>query len=443
MTPFDLIVLGAGPGGYETAATAAAMGQNVLLVERDELGGTCLNRGCIPTKALLKSAEVADVIRDASAFGVNVGACSLDYAAAVGRKDAVVAALREGVAQVLSGVEVVHGEARFVAPRVVEVGGREYTALKIIVATGSRPASLPIPGAELTVSSDFMLSARELPQSITIIGGGVIGMEFASMLRSFGAEVTVLEYCREILPGFDDEIAKRLRMSMKRRGINVVTSAEVTAVCEGADGMSRITHYTVKGKEKTLGSSMVLMAVGRKAVLPSGLEAQGIELKKGFIATNGDMSTNIPGVYAVGDVNGRCMLAHAATAQGRRALGLDVNLEVIPSAVFTNPECAMVGLTQQQAVERDIDVAVGVSTYRANGKAVASDCPDGLAKIVVDSASGAILGAHIVGAHASDLIQELAVAISAGLTNRDIATTVHPHPTLSEIIAVAVSKTLV
>lgn len=443
MTPFDLIVLGAGPGGYETAATAAAMGQNVLLVERDELGGTCLNRGCIPTKALLKSAEVADVIRGASAFGVNVGSCSMDYAVAVGRKDNVVATLREGVAQMLSGVEVVHGEARFVAPRTIEVDGREYSAMKIIVATGSRPASLPIPGAELTVNSDFMLSTRELPQSIAIIGGGVIGMEFASMLRSFGVEVTVLEYCREILPGFDAEIAKRLRMAMKRRGINVVTSAEVTAVCGSGDGMSRIIRYTVKGKEKTIESSMALMAVGRRAVLPAGLEVQGIELKKGFIATSSDMSTNIPGVYAVGDVNGRCLLAHAATAQGRRALGLDVDLEVIPSAVFTNPECAMVGLTQQQAMDRNIDVAVGTSTYRANGKAVASDCPDGLVKIVVDSASGVIIGAHIVGAHASDLIQELAVAISAGLTNRDLTIAIHPHPTLSEIIAAAVSKTLV
>lgn len=434
MTEYDLIVIGSGPGGYATAAEAARMGRRTMIVERDELGGTCLNRGCIPTKALCRSAEVAMTVASAAGYGVHVSGVTLDYTRAVARKDEVVAALREGVALKLKDVDVVRGDARFVAPRVVEINGEEYGATQIIVATGSRAAVLDIPGASYAVDSDFMLQCSELPQSLVIVGGGVIGMEFASVLCAFGVEVTVLEYCPEILPGFDRDVAKRLRMAMKRRGVTVVTGAQVTSISEDLT-----VTYLVKGKEKSVSGSMVLMAVGRRAAIPEGLEEQGVRIERGFIATDSNMATDIPGVYAVGDVNGRCMLAHAATAQGRVALGLDQPLDPVPAAVFTTPECAMTGLTEEACEASGIDYATGSAIYRANGKALASGEADGLVKVIVTPDGSRILGCHICGAHAADLIQEVAVAQCAGLSAAEVARCIHGHPTLSELVQAALN----
>lgn len=427
---YDLIIIGSGPGGYETAAEAAALGRRTLIIERDHLGGTCLNRGCIPTKALVRSAEVAETVAHAATFGINVEGATIDYAVAAARKDSVVEQLREGVAAVLKDVDIVHGTARFVAPRVIEVEGREYTATQIIVATGSRPAALPIPGAELAVDSDFMLAATTLPASIAIIGGGVIGMEFASVLNAFGVEVTVIEYCPEILPGFDPDVAKRLRMSLKRRGINIVTGAQVTAIAD-----DRTVSYLQKGKEKSVAVQSVMMAVGRRPVVPEGLEAQGVKLNhRGFIEVDERMCTTVPGVYAVGDVNGRCLLAHAASAQGRVALGLEQNLDIVPAAVFTLPECASVGLTEPQCADRGLNFRIGSTIYRANGKALSGDHTDGLVKIVIDTDTDRILGCHVCGHDAAMLVQEVAVAMTAGVTASELARTIHIHPTLSELI---------
>lgn len=436
MTEYDLIVIGSGPGGYETAATAARLGKRTMIVERDQLGGTCLNRGCIPTKALCRSAEAILLAANGQKLGVSFSDVSADYAVAASRKDDVVAGLRQGVETELKDVDIVRGEARFVSSTTIEVSGEEYSAPQIIVATGARPASLNIPGAELAIDSDEALAATTLPESIAIIGGGVIGMEFASIYAAFGVKVTVLEYCREILPGLDADVAKRFRMSMKRRGVTIIVGAEVKEI---QDGFTVV--YEEKGKSKSVNAEKVLMAVGRKAVIPEGLEANGVKINRGFLVTDARMATDIPGVYAIGDCNGRCMLAHAAVAQGRVALGLiDDAMSVMPAAVFTHPECGMVGMTEGQCVESEMSIKVGSSTYHANGKAVAMAETDGMVKIIVDASTDKILGCHVCGAHAADIVQEIAVAMQCGMTATTLRNTIHIHPTLSELVVSALDR---
>lgn len=443
MEKSDLIIIGAGPGGYETAVDAASSGLNVTLIERDKLGGTCLNRGCIPTKTLCRSAEVANTLRNATEFGIEGVDCVVDYPKVIERKDRVVDELRAGVATLLKGVNVVEGEAKFVSTAVIEVNGIQYTAPKIIIATGSAPATLPIPGAELAMTSDDVLSMTTLPESIAIIGGGVIGMEFASIFASFGVSVTVIEYCKEILTPFDSEIAKRLRMSLKRRGINIITGAQVTVI---EPGMT--VKYLSKGKEQEVKVGQVLMAVGRTPILPGGLRGLGVKMNRRAIAVNDSMEVQFEDgkeptdakLYAIGDVNGRCMLAHAATAHGKIALGHNQNMNVVPSAVFTGPECAMVGLTEEQCAERSKKIKIGKSTFRSNGKALAMGEPDGLVKIIVDAETDEVLGCHICGAHAADLVQEAATAMTAGLKASAISSAIHGHPTLSEVVKAAVPQ---
>ena len=440
----DIIIIGAGPGGYETAVAAARAGRRVALIERGHLGGTCLNRGCIPTKALCRSAEVAVTVKDAAEYGIDISSAgiSVNYQAVAARKDAVVAQLREGVAQLLKDVDVIAGEARFQSPSQVAVGEDVYSAPCIIIATGSRPAVLPVPGAELAMTSDDLLSLTSLPASIAIIGAGVIGLEFASVLNAFGVDVTVVEYCKEVLPPFDAEVAKRLRMSLKRRGINILTDTSVTAI---EPGMT--VKCTAKGKEKLIQAEAVLMAVGRKPVLPPGIDSIGVKIERGAISVNDSMeveweSGKSPAdvkLYAIGDVNARCMLAHAATAQGEIVLGHKRNLDVIPSAVFTMPECAMVGLTEEQCQARGLDVKIGKATFRANGKAVAMGETDGMVKVISDASTGLMLGCHICGPHAADLVQEAATVMTAGLPAESIAEAVHAHPTLGETLRAALA----
>lgn len=429
MNQADLIIIGAGPGGYETAAEAAAEGLNVVIIERGELGGTCLNRGCIPTKALCRSAQVALDVKEATSYGVNVNGVSLDYEVAATRKDSVVSQLREGVEMALSRCAVVRGEAKFVESRIVVVGEESYTAPKIIIATGSAPARLPIPGAELAVDSDRLLSMTSFPENVTIIGGGVIGMEFASILNAFNVNVTVVEYCKEILPPFDKDISKRLKMALTKRGINIITSAAVTEIKP-----DKTVVYEAKGKQAEVASDMVVMAVGRRSVLPEGLDKTGIAVGRRGIEVDDNMMTSVEGIYAIGDVNGRCMLAHAASVQGRVVLGKKVDLKVVPSAVFTTPECAMVGLTEEQCKDRELPYKSAKALFRANGKALAMNESDGLVKMIVNTETRQILGCHICGPHAADLIQEVAVAMANELTVDAIADTIHGHPTLGEAV---------
>lgn len=444
----DLIIIGAGPGGYETAIKAAKAGLKTVIIEKANLGGTCLNAGCIPTKCLCHSAEVLDEV-SAAGFASD----TVDIASIVARKNSVVDKLRAGVGMLMKapGITFVEGEARFVDAHTVAVtkadGAEEqFTAPHVIIATGSVTKFLPIEGAHAkgVVTSTEILNLETLPKHLCIIGGGVIGMEFASIFRSFGVEVDVVEFMKEILPAFDRDIAKRLRTSLKKRGINMHVGAAARAIHEGEP--MRV-DFEEKGKPQTLECDLVLMAVGRGANVEAiNLDDIGVEYLRRGITVDENMQTNVPGVYAIGDVNGLCQLAHAATFQGYCALDHILNpdnegayceaLKVIPAAVFTTPEVAMVGATEEQLSEAGVEFKALKSFYRANGKALSMDADDGIAKILV-APDGTILGAHILGAHSSDLIHEVAVLMRKGGTIKDIAHTVHAHPSLSEIILAA------
>lgn len=437
MTPCDLIIIGGGPGGYPAAQIAAAEGLNVVLIERDRLGGTCLNRGCIPTKAMTRVAEVAMTVTDAADYGVETVGCpvSIDYQRATRHRDEVVTAMREGLASTMANVNIVIGEAVVdsTEPPTVTAAGTTFTAPRLIVATGAAPARLPIEGADLALTSDDLTTGSTLPESLVVIGGGVIGLEFASIFNALGSKVTIVEFLPEILPPCDAEIAKRLRTALKRRGIDIITDAAVTALRPGME-----IDYQRRGKTATLQAEAVLMAVGRRAVVPRGLN---VELNhNGSIKVDPEtFETSAKGVYAVGDVNGICQLAHAATAQAERVMGREINLSVIPSAVFTSPEVAMVGKTEKQALESGHDITVGKAMFRSNGKAQAMGETDGLVKVIVNRDNDLLLGAFIVGPHAADLIEELSLAMSSRLPVHEILSSVHAHPTLSETVTAALA----
>lgn len=462
-----IIIIGAGPGGYETALVAAKRGVEVVLIEAGPVGGTCLNEGCIPTKAFCKNAEVLDGLREAEAFGVTGLSYGFDFNAVAARKNAVVEQLRGGVEGLLAhkNITLVRGKASFkdahtvtvirgfssVIPSDAEESPQGYTADYIIIATGSVSASLPIPGADLPgiLTSREILDIEEVPQRLCVIGGGVIGLEFASIFRSFGSEVTVVEYCKDILPRFDTDLAKRLKQSLGKRGIEINTQAQVTSITENS-GEYTVT-FTRKGKEEAVVADKVLMAVGRKANVASlNLADAGIEFTPRGIVVNDVMQTNVPHIYAVGDINGKMMLAHAATFQGIVALdhimGVenDIDLSVMPAAVFTSPEAASVGKTEAECKEAGIPVRCLKSFFRANGKAVTMGETDGFCKIVVAAEPkegaespyepGRVLGCHLYGPHASDIVQEACAMITRKATLKEFQDVIHTHPTLTEVL---------
>lgn len=418
----NIIIIGYGPGGMEVAGKAVAQGLNTVVIEKDLPGGTCLNRGCIPTKALCHSAEHA---------AGNIEA----YSAAWNRKNDVVAELRGNLSALTSKVTFVTGEAKFTDSDKVEVNGETYSAPKIVIATGSAPAYLQIPGADLAIDSAQLLELSRLPHSICIVGGGVIGMEFACILQAFGVKVSVLEFCKEILPNFDKEISKRLKTSLSRKGIDIITSAKVTEIRPGKEVI-----YECKGKTESITADEVLMAVGRRPVLPPGTEDIGILVERNAIKVDENYSTNIPGIYAIGDVNAHLMLAHVASAQGSAVMGSPMNISVVPAAAFTTPECAMAGLTEDMCKEKGLNYKSVKALFRSNGKAVSMGEPDGLVKLIVNIDTRELLGAHICGPHAADLIGEPALAMSSNLTIDSIAQTIHAHPTLGEVIHTAATS---
>lgn len=425
----DYIIIGAGPGGYELAALLARQQHNVTLIERDALGGTCLNRGCIPTKVMAHAASLLRSARAAGAYGIGIAPPTVDFNTLCARRASIVDTLRSGVEMLLAGVNIVRGEARFVDSSTVEVNGQRLTADRIVIATGSSSATLPVPGAETAISSDGLLALHDIPDSLAIIGGGVIGMEFASIFSALGSKVTVIEYFKEVLPQFDKDIAKRLRQAMAADGVTFVTGAQVTAIEPGK------VLYQSGSKTAEVEASVIAMAVGRRPNLPQGLDRAGVAVERGAITVDSaTMLTTAPGVYAIGDVNGICMLAHAASAQARVVAGEDVVTAVIPSVVFTSPEAAMVGLTEQQCKDAGIACKNAKIPFRGNGKAVTIGETDGLVKLIADPADGTLLGCQIVGPHAADLIEEIAVAMANNLPASAIARTIHPHPTLCEAI---------
>lgn len=442
MQSTDLIIIGGGPGGYETALLAAQRGLAVTLIERGNLGGTCLNEGCIPTKTLCRSAALACDMKKAAELGVAVGDWSVDFPTIMARKNAVVEQLRTGVEALMRHpkISLVTGDARFVDALTVEVAGERYAARDVIVATGSTAATLPIEGADLpgVVTSKELLDLHELPQRLTVIGAGVIGLEFASIFHALGSNVTVLEYAREVLPHFDTDMAKRLRQSLGKRGIVIETQAAVKSVAKINSSLA--VNYEKKDKTLAVEADVVLMAVGRKANVSSlNLDDVGIDYTQRGITVDDNMLTNVPHVYAIGDINGKMMLAHAATFQGVCALNhimgesCRVRLDVMPAAVFTMPEAATVGLTEDDCKERGIEYVAKKSFFRANGKALSIGEPEGYCKLLV-AADHRLLGCHILGAHASDVVQEVCALITRGASCDDLALTIHAHPTLSEVV---------
>lgn len=444
MREFDIIVIGGGPGGYVAAIRAAQMGAKTALVERARLGGTCLNRGCIPTKALYYSAKTLNTVRHAAAFGVNASQVGFDLAKAVERKDGVVNKLVSGVEQLLkgNGVEIVRGDAFVESAGSVRVSAGSSVELlvakSIVIATGSEPAMFPtfnIDGVNVLTSTE-MLNLKSTPQSLLIIGGGVMGCEFASMFSAFGSSITVVELLPTILSTEDKMVSRVVARRFKETGVNVLTEVSVESVePHGGAVKTRLKD----GREFI--TEKALVSIGRSFNSKGmGLETLGINIERGAVVVNERMETNVKGIYAVGDVTGRMLLAHVASAQGivavSNALGKAASMDYscIPAGIFTDPEIGSVGLKEKEAEEKGIPVKVGRFPYAASGKALGMDETDGFVQILADPGTDKVLGASIVGAHATDLLGEVTLAVKAGVKAADLAVTVHAHPTLPELI---------
>ena len=435
---FDIIIIGGGPGGYKTATYAASKGLTVLVVEKAELGGTCLNCGCIPTKTYARNAEIIQTLKEADVYGLDELSFSFNFKTAYERKNNVIDALRNGISTLLSapGITVVKGEAVLKSASSVSVNGKEYSAKNIIIATGSESKTLPIADldADMICDSTWLLSTDTLPKRICIVGAGVIGMEFASILNSFGCEVSVVEFLKECLPALDGDIAKRLRKCLEKRGVAFYMQSGLKSAAKGK------VVFEKKGKETELETEKVLLAVGRKPNVEGlGLDEVGIAYDKKGITVTDMMQTSVPGVYAIGDVNGRQMLAHAAEMQGKRAvnsiLGLqdDIRFEIMPAAIFTNPEAACVGKTEELLKAEGVEYICQKHYYRANGKALAMNETEGMLKLLAGK-NDLIIGCHVYGAHAADLVQEVSVLMCRNTTLQQLHDMTHIHPTLSEII---------
>lgn len=444
----DLIVIGGGPGGYVAAIRAAQLGMQVTLVEKDSLGGTCLNRGCIPTKAYYQNATVLQTMRQLDQFNVSGGSWSFDVSGAYSRKQEIVAGLVKGIAGLLAAnrVEIVRGSAQIEGPHQVRVAGSSLEARRILIASGSTVARPAITGLDLpgVLTSDQLLELQSVPKRLAVVGGGVIGLEFASIFQAFGSQVTVVEYAPEVLGMVDREIAKRLRVYLKRQGISILTGTAVQSISETESAELML---AVRGSkdEFALVADRVLIATGRRPYTDGlGLERLAVQADaRGFLLVDADYRTSVESIYAIGDVIGGKMLAHVASEEGRvaveRMAGLsgEVADYAVPSVVFTLPEVATVGTSEEDAKLRGIVYRVGKAQFSANSKAVAMGDTDGLIKVLADE-SGVLIGVHIIGPHAADLIQAATLMVKQRLRVADVATTIHPHPTLGEALLEAV-----
>ncbi len=444
---YDVVVIGGGPGGYVAAIRAAQLGGKVLIVEKDKLGGVCLNRGCIPTKTLLKSAEKWQELKNCHEFGLQAENIGFDFSAITERKNEVVNKLRAGIEQLIksNAIEMVYGVGRIERRNWVSVVQEDhevsYQTKNIIIATGSTPMSLPIPGHDLqgVINSNQLLEMTHVPRSMVVIGAGAVGIEFAAIFQSFGCEVTVVEMLPTILPNIDSDIVKRMGIILRKQGIKMMTNTKVSSMMEDPAGI-KVSLDTGKGSQELV-VEKVLVATGRKPVVGGlGLDGRPIEFSRAGIVVDEKMSTNIPGIYAIGDSTGQEMWAHAASAEGmvaaENAMGgnLTIDYSAVPGCIFTTPELAMVGMTEEQAKEKNIPIKASKFNFASNGKAMSMGETDGLVKIIAHAETDKVLGMHILGAHASDLIMEGTIAIRNGLRAVDIAHTIHPHPSLSETV---------
>jgi dihydrolipoamide dehydrogenase len=460
-TSFDIIIIGSGPGGYVCAIRAAQLGFKTAIIEREYLGGICLNWGCIPTKALLRSAEIFHYLQHAKDYGLSAGTVSYDPAAVVKRSRVVAKRLNDGVGFLMkkNKVAVIWGEAAIDAPGKITVkpgkaeapkgalGPGAYQAKHIIIATGARPRVLPglEPDKKLIWTYFEAMVPDRMPKSLLVIGSGAIGIEFASFYRTLGAEVTVVEVLTQILPAEDAEIAAFARKSFEKQGIKIFTGAKVTKLDKKADGVTA-TIDDGKGATQTLSVERVISAVGVVGNIESlGLEKLGVKTERGAIVIDGACRTNVPGLYAIGDVAGPPLLAHKAEHEGvicvEAIKGLDphpIDKRLIPGCTYCSPQIASVGLTEQAAKEHKLDIRVGRFPFIGNGKAIALGEDQGLVKVIFAKESGQLLGAHMVGAEVTELIQGYVVAMNLETTEAELMHTVFPHPTLSEMMGEAV-----
>jgi dihydrolipoyl dehydrogenase len=446
MGPYDIVVIGGGPGGYVAAIRARQLGLKTALVEKEGLGGVCVNWGCIPTKALLRNAEVIRTLGEGKAFGFSFDMSSLkvDYAAAQQRSRQVSGRLVKGIQFLMrkNQVEVIEGTASIKSPTQVAVGDQMLTTTNIVVATGARPRSIPgvVIDGKLVISSRHALEMTQLPASMIVVGAGAIGVEFASICNSYGVNVTLVEMLPTVLPLEDADIGNEIEKQLKKQKIAVHTSARVEKV-DTSRGSVEIT-VSKSGATEQLVADKALMAIG---IAPNsegiGLEAVGVQTERGYIKVDDSMHTNVPGIYAIGDVTGKLALAHVASAQGIVAVETiaghqaeTLNYAKMPRCVYCHPEAASVGLTEAQAREKGYKVKTGQFPFRANGKALALDDYEGFVKIVAEEEYNEILGVHIVGPHVTELIAGPTGMLRLEATLEELARTVHPHPTLSETL---------
>jgi dihydrolipoamide dehydrogenase len=458
---FDVIIIGSGPGGYVTAIRAAQLGFKTAIVERSWLGGICLNWGCIPTKALLRSAEIYHYMEHAKDYGLSAEKVSYDAAAVVKRSRGVSKRLNDGVGFLMkkNKITVIWGEATIDAPGKITVkasnteapkgalGPGSYEAKHIIIATGARPRVLPglEPDQKLVWTYFEAMIPERMPKSMLVVGSGAIGIEFASFFRTFGTEVTVVEVLPQILPVEDAEIAGLARKALEKQGIKFLTSAKVTKLDKQADSVTA-TIEDAKGATQTITVDRVISAVGVVGNTENlGLEKLGVKVERGTIVTDGFSRTNVPGIYAIGDVAGPPMLAHKAEHEGEICIEAIKGLKphpldklMIPGCTYCSPQIASVGLTEAAAKEKKLDIRVGRFPFVGNGKAIALGEDQGLIKVIFDKASGRLLGAHMVGAEVTELIQGYVIAMNLETTEEELMHTVFPHPTLSEMMGEAV-----
>ena len=441
-----LTIIGAGPGGYVAAIRAAQLGEGVVLVEKKLLGGTCLNWGCIPTKALLACAEALETIKEAHEYGIKVSEPVPDLKAMVERKDKICAQLRNGIAQLLKAnkVEVVKGAASLASPNLVKVQGEDgeidIETEKVIIATGSEPARLPTFDFDqpAILTSTEGLELTEIPKSMIIVGSGVVGSEFATIYNALGTKVTMVELMPRILPTEDERVAQQMKRILNKKGIEILTETTIEEMVEyRPDGVkARLSNGEVLEAEK------LLVSIGRSLNSKGlGLEEAGVKLgQRGEIVVNERLETSVPGIYAIGDVIGGILLAHVASFEGicaaENAMGEDsvMNYDVVPACIFTEPEIASVGLTPAKAEETGIETRIGRFMFGGLGKALAMGKGQGFVQLVVDAKNDKVIGCQIMSAHASDLIHEIALAIQVGVTADQIGKTVHAHPSLAEAV---------
>jgi len=436
---FDVVVVGGGPGGYVAALRAAQLGAATAIVEKDRMGGTCLVRGCIPTKALLQSSELYSLAKAGAPFGVVADNIAFDWAAAQKRKTAVVDQLVKGVEGLLKagGVTMVRGAAKLAGGGAIDVAGERLPAKNIVIATGSAVSSIPLKGAELTIDSDAILELKEIPPRLAVIGGGVVGMEFAAMFAALGSKVTVLEMLPQILPMVETDLVNVYAKHLAGLGGEIHTDSKVDAVVKVRSGLQ--VRFSTGGEGGAVDADQVLLAVGRSPYTEGlGAEAAGVKLERGRVVVDDHLRTSAQGVWAIGDVIGGIMLAHVASYEGICAVeniaghARVPDYHAAPNCVYTDPEIAHVGLGEKEAKERGLEIRIGRFPFAASGRALTLGQSEGFVKVVADAGSGRLLGVHIIGPRATDLIAEATLAVQNGLTLEQLDLTIHAHPTLPE-----------